>query len=110
MAVEKFPAENVPRLIRDLQAELRRSRRRPAQLRELAQRELAQRKEAPHEILEWAKRDRRWSYTLAEIMTHPVNRAGELASRLLLAIVDELEQEHETLDEVPAVGAGSPAT
>jgi hypothetical protein len=110
MAVEKFPAENVPRLIRDLQVELRRSRRRPAQLPELAQRELAERIEAPHEILEWAKRDRRWSYTLAEIMTHPVSRAGELASRLLLAIVDELEQEHETLDDIPAVGAGSSAT
>jgi hypothetical protein len=109
MAVENLPDENVPRLIRDLQVEMRRSRRRPAQLRELAQRELSQRMGAAHEILEWAKRDRRWSFTLAEIMTRPVGRARELASRLVLAIVEELEQERETFDEIPSVGAG-PAT
>ncbi len=108
--MEKFPAQDMPRLIRDLQVEMRRSRRRPAQLRELAQRELAERMDAAHEILEWAKRDRRWSFTLAEIMTRPVGRARELASRLVLAIVEELEQERETFDEMPAVGAGPAAT
>jgi hypothetical protein len=110
MAVEKSPAaESVPRLIRDLQAELRSARRHPAQLHELAQRELDERLDAAHEILEWAKRDRRWSFTLAEIMTHPVSRARELASRLVLAIVEELEQERETLDEIPVVSAGPSA-
>ena len=69
--MEKFPAENMPRLIWDLQVEMRRSRRPPAQLRELAQRELSQRMDAAHEILEWAKRDRRWSFTLAEIDDAP---------------------------------------
>jgi len=112
MAVEKLPAANVPRLIRDLQVEMRRTRRRPGQLGEMAQRDLAQRLDAAHEILEWAKRDRRWSFTLAEIMTRPVGRARELASRLVVAIVEELEQERETFDDLPAIGTGAetPAT
>jgi hypothetical protein len=110
MAVEKSDAESVPRLIRDLQVELRRSRPHTAQLQELAQRQLDERLEAAHEILEWAKRDRRWSFTLAEMMTHPVSRARELASRLVLAIVEELEQERETFDDLPVVGTSSSAT
>jgi len=103
--VENSPAELMPTLIRDLQAEMRRTRRRPAQLREMAQRELARRRDAAHEIVEWAKRDRRWSFTLAEIMTRPVGRVREIASRLVLAIVEELEQERETFGEMPAIGA-----
>ena len=54
---------------------------------------------APHEIIDWAKRDRRWSYTLAEIMNEPVAMPRELAARLLVAIVDELEQEREAFGD-----------
>ena len=54
--------------------------------------------DAPHEPLESAKRDRRWSYTLAEVLTEPVARPRELAVRLVLAIIDELEQEREVLE------------
>jgi hypothetical protein len=69
---------------------MRRSPRR-AQLHELARRRI----EAPHEIIDWAKRDRRWSFTLAEIMNEPIGMPRELAARLVVAIVDELEQERE---------------
>lgn len=84
------PSSTLPGLIRELQDEMRRSPRR-SQLHELAR----QRIEAPHEIIDWAKRDRRWSFTLAEIMNEPVAMPRELAARLLVAIVDELEQERE---------------
>ena len=69
--------------------------RRPrAQLYELARRRI----EAPHEILDWAKRDRRWSFTLAEIMTGTLSRPRDLATGLVVAIADELEEESEMLD------------
>ena len=84
----------VPTLISELQAEMRRSRRR-AQVHELARRRI----EAPDEVIDWAKRDRRWSFTLAEIMNEPVAMQRELAARLLVAIVDELEQEREAFGE-----------
>ena len=74
---------------------MRRSARR-SHLHELARRRI----EAPHEIINWAKRDRRWSFTLAEIMNEPVAMPRELAARLLVAIVDELEQEREAFGEV----------
>jgi hypothetical protein len=86
-------------LIIELRAEMRRSPRRAqrAQLHELARRRI----EAPHEIIDWAKRDRRWSFTLAEIMNEPIGMPRELAARLLVAIVDELEQEREAFgDEI----------
>jgi hypothetical protein len=67
-----------------------------AYLHEFARRRI----EAPHEILDWAKRDRRWSFTLAEIMNEPVAMPRELAARLLVAIVDELEQEREAFGEL----------
>jgi hypothetical protein len=88
------PSSTVPGLIRELQDELRRSPRR-SQLHELARRRI----EAPHEIIDWAKRDRRWSFTLAEIMNEPVAMPRELAARLLVAIVDELEQEREAFGD-----------
>lgn len=84
------PSSTLPRLIRELQDEMRRSPRR-SHLHELARRRI----ESPHEIIDWAKRDRRWSFTLAEIMNEPVAMQRELAARLLVAIVDELEQERE---------------
>ena len=92
--VEKSQPQKLPGLIRDLRAELRRPDRRPrAQLYELARRRI----EAPHEILELAKSDRRWSFTLAEIMTGTVARPHELATGLVVAIADELEEESELL-------------
>jgi hypothetical protein len=91
------PSSTLPSLIGELQVEMRRSPRR-SHLHELARRRI----EAPHEIIDWAKRDRRWSFTLAEIMNEPVAMPRELAARLLVAIVDELEQEREAFggDEV----------
>lgn len=88
---------SLPSLISELQAEMRRSPRR-SHLHELARRRI----DAPHELINWAKRDRRWSFTLAEIMNEPVAMPRELAARLLVAIVDELEQEREAFGE--AVG------
>jgi hypothetical protein len=88
------PSSTLPSLIAELQAEMRRSPRR-SHLHELARRRI----EAPQEIIDWAKRDRRWSYTLAEIMNEPIAMQRELAARLLVAIVDELEQEREAFAE-----------
>ena len=87
-------SSTLPSLIGELQAEMRRSPRR-SHLHELARRRI----EAPHEIIDWAKRDRRWSFTLAEIMNEPIGMPRELAARLLVAIVDELEQEREAFAE-----------
>ena len=88
------PSSTVPRLISELQAEMRRFPRR-SYLHELARRRI----DAPQEIIDWAKRDRRWSFTLAEIMNEPIGLQRELAARLLVAIVDELEQEREAFGE-----------
>lgn len=92
--MDKSSVQALSGLIRDLQAEVRRSPRR-AHLHELAR----QRIKSPHEIIDWAKRDRRWSFTLAEIMNEPVAMPRELAARLLVAIVDELEQEREAFGD-----------
>jgi len=68
--VEKRSSQDPRRLIRDLQLEARRLRERPgAHFHELARRRI----DAPQEILDWAKRDRRW-------------------------IIDELEEERQVLD------------
>ena len=88
------PSSTLPRLISELRAEMRRSPRR-SQLHEMARRRI----DAPHEIIDWAKRDRRWSFTLAEIMNEPIAMQRELAARLLVAIVDELEQEREAFGD-----------
>jgi hypothetical protein len=94
--VEKFQPQKLPGLIRDLRAELRRPDRCPrSQLYELARRRI----EAPHEILDWAKSDRRWSFTLAEIMTGTLSRPRDLATGLVVAMADELEEESEMLDD-----------
>jgi hypothetical protein len=87
-------SSTLPSLIDELRTEMRRSPRR-SHLHELARHRI----EAPHEIIDWAKRDRRWSYTLAEIMNEPIGMPRELAARLLVAIVDELEQEREAFGE-----------
>jgi hypothetical protein len=92
--VDERSSQNLPGVIRELQVEIGRVGERPrGYLHEVARRRI----DAPQEILDWAKRDRRWSFTLAEVMTEPVSRPRELAARLVLAIVDELEQEREVL-------------
>ena len=92
--MEKRSSKDPRRLIHDLQLEVRRvSGRSGPQVHELARRRI----DAPQEILEWAKRDRRWSFTLAEVMTDPVARPHELAARLVIAILDELEEERQVL-------------
>jgi hypothetical protein len=70
----------------------------------------------PREFLDWAKRDRHWSFTLAEVMRDSHSGSSELASRLLLAMLEELEDEREVTaetsePEVPADAllAGTPA-
>lgn len=84
------PSSTLPSLIGELRAEMRRSPRR-SHLHDLARSRI----DAPNEIIDWAKRDRRWSFTLAEIMNEPIGMQRELAARLVVAIVDELEQERE---------------
>jgi hypothetical protein len=48
------------------------------------------------EFLEWAKRDRHWSFTLAEVMGKVCAKPSELAARLLVAILEELREEQQT--------------
>ena len=95
--MEKLEPQNPSGLIRDLQAELRApglpGRRPQTQRHEMARRRI----DSPLEILDWAMRDRRWSFTLAEVMAGAVARPSELAARLIVAIVDELEEEDELL-------------
>ncbi len=90
-------------LIQDLRI-ARRLAHDAADLHELARSRI----EAPHEILEWAKGDRRWSFTLAEVMTNDSPHANEWAIGLVVAIADELEDESEIFaddSETFAMGA-----
>ena len=107
--MQKAPSQNLARLIRELQDEIYRPRSgldSRADLHEMARSRI----ESPHEILDWAKRDRRWSFTLAEVMAEPGGRPHDLAARLVLAIVEELEQEREVLaSEALAEGKQSAA-
>ncbi|HXU65389.1 MAG TPA: hypothetical protein VN962_27000 [Polyangia bacterium] len=98
--------KKLAKLIQDLRAARRRSRT-AADLYDLARRRI----EAPHEILEWAKGDRRWSFTLAEQMTNEAHHPHELATGLVVAMADELEEEREMLaddSETLATGAIEP--
>ena len=81
-------------LIQELRA-ARRLAHGSADLYELARTRI----EAPQEILEWAKADRRWSFTLAEVMTSDIHHSHELAIVLVVAIADELEDERELLSD-----------
>src|SRR5436305_948452 len=38
---------------------------------------------SPHEFIDWAKRDRHWSFTLAEVMRESAANPAEMAARLL---------------------------
>src|SRR5262245_5071183 len=89
-------AQNFPALIDELQGELKRHRaptrasgtRWRNHLHELALRRI----KAPHDFLDWAKRDRRWSYTLAEVLLREAHaRPAELAAGLAVAMVEQLE-------------------
>lgn len=85
--------KKLAKLIQDLRL-ARRVARGAADLYELARSRI----EAPHEILDWAKGDRRWSFTLAEVMANDVHHPRELATGLVVAIADELEDESELAD------------
>ena len=94
-------------LIQDLRREMRRSQKRGdgrGQLYDLARSRI----EAPHEILDWAKSDRRWSFTLAEVMTSDVHLPHDLAIGLVVAIADELEEESELFTDNSETIQGSP--
>lgn len=52
--------------------------------------------QSPYEFLDWAKRDRHWSFTLAEVMREVCSKPSELAVRLLIAILEELREEQQT--------------
>ena len=98
--MDSQPSKSMPGLIRDIAVESRCSHLPRLELQELARRRI----DAPNEILEWAMRDRRWSFTLAELLSDPISRPRDLAARLIVAIIEELEQERELL------GADTPET
>jgi hypothetical protein len=89
--VESTPSKMLPGLIRDIAIESRHGQLPRLHVLDLARRRI----DAPHEILEWAMRDRRWSFTLAELLTTPVSKPRDLAAMLVTAIIEELEQERE---------------
>jgi hypothetical protein len=101
-------AQNFPALIHELHAELRQPGTHPrgverSRWRGLAHELTARWIKVPRDFLDWAKRDRHWSFTLAEVMRESHSGPSELASRLLIAMLDELEDERETREpEVPA--------
>lgn len=95
--------KKLAKLIQDLRTEMHRVQHR-AELYELARRRI----EAPQEIVDWAKSDRRWSFTLAEVMTSDAHLPHELAIGLVVAIADELEEESELLtDNSETIAASS---
>lgn len=113
-------AQNFAALIRELHTELRQPGTHPrphgrgvdrARWRSLARELTARWIRAPQDFLDWAKRDHHWSFTLAEVMRESHTGASELASRLLIEMLDELEDERETREsEVPpeALLTGAP--
>jgi hypothetical protein len=109
-------AQNFPALIHQLHEELRQSgtNRRGVERsrwRGLAHELTARWIKVPRDFLDWAKRDRHWSFTLAEVMRESHSGPSELASRLLAEMLEELEDERETHEaEVPAEAlmAGTP--
>jgi hypothetical protein len=52
--------------------------------------------QSPRAFIEWASRDRHWSFTLAEVMAEACAKPSELAARLLIAILEELREEQQT--------------
>ena len=56
----------------------------------------ARRIQDPLAFLDWAKRDRHWSYTLAEVLRDSSLRPLDVAARLLVAMLEQIEEEIET--------------
>lgn len=99
--MEKSSAGGIPELIREIQREadqIRTARRGTRiSIYDVARRRL----ERPNEIIDWAKRDRRWSFTLAEMIKEPGRKPDDLAARLVVAIVRALDEERELLGDEP---------
>jgi len=95
--------QNFPALIRQLQSELDADSegghwqlRAHQRAHELVRGKLG----SPHELFDWAKQDRHWSFTLAEVMREACAKPSELAARLLIAIVEELREEQQTVQSL----------
>jgi len=97
-----FGSHEFSALIRELHGELRQKQTAPsgavagdarwhAEAHELASSRLS----APRDFLDWAKRDRHWSFTLAEVMGEVCAKPADLAHRLLMAILEELREEQQ---------------
>jgi hypothetical protein len=95
---------NFPALIQELQSELDRDGanvsgdRWQTRAHEVVKGKL----KSPYEFLDWAKRDRHWSFTLAEVMREVCSKPSELAVRLLVAILEQLREEQQTAMPMPA--------
>ena len=108
-------AQHYPTLIHELHTELKQQRtgaqaaagdaRWRARAHELAMHRIR----VPHDFLDWAKRDRHWSFTLAEVLRESHARPADLAARLAVAMLEQLEDERETLHEGAAVVAAGSA-
>jgi hypothetical protein len=98
-----FGAQNFPALIRELLGDLAPRRAQPgasdassaARWRTRAYDLALRRIKAPHELLDWAKRDRHWSFTLAEVLRESTSHPSELAARLVVAMLEQLDEERE---------------
>jgi hypothetical protein len=93
-------AIDFPALIQELHSELNQA---PANAKESdrwqshAHEVVRSKLHSPFEFLEWAKRDRHWSFTLAEVMGKVCSKPSEIAVRLFVAILEELREEQQTL-------------
>jgi hypothetical protein len=96
--------QNFPALIRQLQSELDAEAEEgdhwQMRAHERAHELVRGKLESPHELLDWAKQDRHWSFTLAEVMREVCAKPSELAARLLIAIVEELREEQQTVQSL----------
>jgi hypothetical protein len=85
-------ANDFPSLIQELHSELNQDGERwQTRAHEIVRGKL----HSPYEFLEWAKRDRHWSFTLAEVMGEVCAKPADLAARLLIAILEELREEQQ---------------
>jgi hypothetical protein len=87
-------ANNYPALIQELQSELNQD---GASWQTRAHEIVRGKLQSPHEFLDWAKRDRHWSFTLAEVMGEVCSKPSELAARLLIAILEELREQQTSM-------------
>jgi hypothetical protein len=87
-------AQDFPGLIQEFHAELKQHGERwRTRALELALRRMTF--HSPYEFLDWAKRDRHWSFTLAEVLRESSANPTELAARLLVAMARQVEEERE---------------